>query len=155
MKAVKSADVNLTSPVPPEILEMAGEWFMHMYPEVEATPEKISQAQVYFEQCFLDRPDSMFWGVEVDGVPVGILGLLERNPITETAIIFGIGDRPVIEKEYAGLGRLMVQWMTSAMVPGRFKLLRAYCRETVISNMMKKAGFSEISLNDRAMEFRG
>ena len=155
MKRVRSEDVMLETPVQPGHLSQAGAWFMTMYPEVEATPEKIGQAQTYFEQSFLDRPDSAFWGVTVEGVPVGILGLLERNPITETAIIFGIGDRQLIEREYAGLGRMMVQWMTSAMVPGRFKLLRAYCRETVISNMMTKAGFEEIDLNDRAMVFRG
>lgn len=155
MRVVDVDDVRIETPVQPRHLARAGEWFLHMYPEVEATPEKIEEAQEYFERCFLDRADSLFWGVTVGDEAVGILGLLEQNPITETAVIFGIGDRPLINREYAGLGRLMVQWMTKAMVPGRYKLLRAYCRETVISNMMTKAGFDEIDLNDRAMEFRG
>jgi len=121
-------------------------WLAQLYPDANDM-EAVRRHAVNIATS----PANDLYGVEVNGVPAAIIGILEQNPIERSASLMVISD-PVYQGK--GLGRPVTAWLLDVLKGGRFVLLRAFCTNLQSKNMLRKVGFREIKVPGTLMEYR-
>ena len=118
---------------------LAAQWMLESDGDLEENELNTAVATDWF-RSLREQPQNTIYAVTSKGSPVGVLGILNQNPVTRTAEIHGVLDRSVQGK---GIGRLVGQNAVKTLFENGFQRLivtpASSNREAM--NMVSRLGF--------------